>query len=293
MPGHKDFVGAHGIAEDFGPGACGLVAIHIPERSQIGIELLAVRLKILRELFRDRGSEGVVGGRGVIARVAEHTDFILHLHHQDGMIAAVCFFNVLQESGKSAGIGFLTGGGEGSENFELVAVLDHARETPRILLNPDGRVTGHAIFPRGQPQEDDVLMLLARLGEKAIDEGEVECALSGLNQLPVQRGHDGVEVHGCHPGPDGLHEFQAGGGGVADFAAEDEEGLTVDDELGGRAAFFQMRRAVLLRGEAGGCNGREEEEDEQTAEAASHNGRNSSTARAARTVSEKLLAKSE
>ena len=282
MPGHKDFVGAHGIAEDLGPGACGLVAIGIPERSQIGIELLAVRLKILRELFRDGEAKAWLAAVGVIARVAEDTDFVLHLHHQDGVVAAVCFFDVLHESGKGAGIGFLAGGGEGSENFDLVAVLDDARETPRILLDPDGRVAGHAVFPGGQPQEDDVLVLLARLGEKAIDEGEVECALGGLNQLPVQRGHDGVEVHGCHPGPDGLHEFEAGGGGVADFAAEDEEGLTVDDELGGRAAFFQMRRVVLLRGEAGGCNGREEEEDEQTAEAASHNGRNSSTARAAR-----------
>ena len=121
------------------------------------------------------------------------------------MVAAVCLFNVLHESGEGAGIGFLTRGAEGSENLDLVAVLDHAREPPRILLDPDGRIAGHAVFPRGQPQEDDVLVLLARLGEKAIDEGEVEGALSGLNQLPAQRGDDGVEVHGGQPGPDGLH----------------------------------------------------------------------------------------
>jgi hypothetical protein len=30
-----------------------------------------------------------------------------------------------------------------------------------------------------------------------------------------------------------------------EFAAEDEEGLSVDDELGGEAAFFQVRRSVL------------------------------------------------
>ena len=53
MPGHEDFVGTFGIAEDLGPGAGGLVAVGIPERAQIGIEPVAVGLEIVGELGGD------------------------------------------------------------------------------------------------------------------------------------------------------------------------------------------------------------------------------------------------
>jgi hypothetical protein len=104
-------------------------------------------------------------------------------------------------------------------------------------------------------------VLLARLGKQAVDEGEVECALGGLDQLPAEGGDDGVEAHGGQLGPDGLHIVQAGRGGVMEFAAENEEGLAVDDELRGGAALFKMRRAVLLRGEWGGLKSSEEKKD--------------------------------
>ena len=48
-----------------------------------------MRLEILRELGGNGGGECVVGCVGVIARVAQHAHFVLHLHHHHGVVVAV------------------------------------------------------------------------------------------------------------------------------------------------------------------------------------------------------------
>ena len=118
-----------------------------------------VRLEIAGQLCGHGRFEGAIGGVGVVARVAQYADFILHLHHENGVIAAVDLFDVLHESGEGAGIGLLGGGGRGTQYFHLAAVLHDARKPVRILLDPDGRVARHAVLPRCEPEEDDALML--------------------------------------------------------------------------------------------------------------------------------------
>ena len=86
----------------------------------------------------------------------------------------------------------------------------------------------------------------AGLGEKAVDEGEVVVAFGGLDELPGEGRDDGVERHRRRAWARWLHVVEAGGAGVVKFAAEHKEGLAVDDELCGGAAFFKMRGRCLL-----------------------------------------------
>ena len=71
-----------------------------------------------------------------------------------------------------------------AEDFDWVAVLDDAGKALRILLDPDGRVAGHAVFPGGEPEEDDALVVRRGLVEKAVDKREVEVAFLGLDRAP-------------------------------------------------------------------------------------------------------------
>ena len=89
VPGHEDLVRALAVAKNLRPCARGLVAILVPQLFQIGIKRVAMRLQILRQLRRNSPGKGLVRCVGVIARVAQHADFVLHLHHQHGVVARV------------------------------------------------------------------------------------------------------------------------------------------------------------------------------------------------------------
>jgi len=60
-------------------------------------------------------------------------------------------------------------------------------------------------------------------------------------------------VHGLEFGPNGLHILDGGGGGVAQFAAEHDEGFALDDELGDVALLAEAGHGVLRKSELGYC----------------------------------------
>ena len=211
-------------------------------------------LEVGGELGGDGRGEGLVCGVGAVARVAEDADLVFDLHHEDGAIGGVDLGDVLHEGGEGAGVGLLQVGGGGREHLNGRAALNDAREAFGIALDPDGRVTGHAVLPGGEPEEDDLLVLGAGLGEESVDEGEVVGAFGGLDELPCERGDDCVEAEGGHAGPDGLHVVERGGGGVEELSAEDEEGIAVDDELSGLAVGFEAWGRGLSGEEGGGEN---------------------------------------
>ena len=109
----------------------------------------------------------------------------------------------------------------------------------------------------------------ARLGEKAIDEGEIELPsvgsissqLSGVTTVLRPMAAIAARRASCNRG------WRRG---VVQFAAEDEEGLAVDDELRGGAAFFQMRCRIWLRGQVGSSEADEEQKNRQRATRDSH-----------------------
>jgi len=82
-------------------------------------------------------------------------------------------------------------------------------------------------------------MIFAGALEDAIDERKIILALRGLDPVPADANEDGVEIGLGELGPDLIHVFEAGGGGIVGFAGEDEEGFAIDDQLGGGAALFQ------------------------------------------------------
>ncbi len=95
VPRHEELIGAVGVAENFGPSAGCFVAIRIPERAERWVEGVAMRLQIARQLYGNRRRKGAIRSGGVVARVAQHADFIFDLHHEHGVIAAISFFDVL------------------------------------------------------------------------------------------------------------------------------------------------------------------------------------------------------
>jgi len=65
--------------------------------------------KIVEELLGHRPRESLVGHRRVVARGAEHADFVLHLHHDDRVRVSVHLADVLHQRGKGARIGVAVG----------------------------------------------------------------------------------------------------------------------------------------------------------------------------------------
>ena len=67
--------------------------------------------------------------------------------------------------------------------------------------------------------------------DHAVDEREVELALLGLEQAPIDDGKDGIEVHFDQRGPYPPQVLQAGGSGILQFSREEQERLAVHDQL--------------------------------------------------------------
>jgi hypothetical protein len=84
----------------------------------------------------------------------------------------------------------------------------------------------------------------AGLGDHAVDDREVEPPLDRLDLVPADRGQHGVEVQGLQGGPLGRQIVQVRGAGIAQFAAQDQERLAVDQQLGGVALPGQARNLL-------------------------------------------------
>ena len=67
VPRHEYLVGAIGVAEDFGPGAGGLIAVLIPQLAQARIERVVVGFEVARQFGGNRRVECAVGFGGAIA----------------------------------------------------------------------------------------------------------------------------------------------------------------------------------------------------------------------------------
>jgi len=80
-------------------------------------------------------------------------------------------------------------------------------------------------------------------------DGPIQLALAGLDELPADGREHGVEMHGLQARPVRFHVLGARGTGVAELAAQHQEGLAVDDQLLCVAVFFQAgRRGRRQRG---------------------------------------------
>ena len=194
---------------------------------------------------------GIGEGREVACRL-EHADFVLHLHHDYGVLAVVGGFEVLHESAEGALVSLQHVVGEAGGYLEGLARLgEAAREALGVGLEPRRGVAAHGVFPCSEPEEHYFEVVLACLGDDAVNEGEVEFALLGFDELPVCRHEDGVEPQFVHAWHHFVDVSDAGGGGVAQFAAEQEHRFAVDDELRSSALLLQLHLCVQTGGAEG------------------------------------------
>ena len=88
----------------------------------------------------------------------------------------------------------------------------------------------------------------ARVAQQLIDRGPVEFSLGGLDEIPLDRREHGIEMHRLEARPVWAHVFRARCAGIAELAAEDQEGLAVDDQLLSAALLFETGRRGLRGG---------------------------------------------
>ena len=92
------------LAEDFFPGAGGLAAGGGPHLLQFRQQAVLVPLEIIRQFGGDRSGEGRVGGGAMVARAAEHADFVFDLDGDDGVPRGIHLANVLHDGGEGPGV---------------------------------------------------------------------------------------------------------------------------------------------------------------------------------------------
>ena len=61
--------------------------------------------EVVGQLRRHRRGEGLFSRRRVVTAIAEDADFVLHLHHDDGVLAGIDLANVLHDRGEGAAVG--------------------------------------------------------------------------------------------------------------------------------------------------------------------------------------------
>ena len=172
---------------------------------------------------------------------------VLHLHHHHGLVASVDGLQVPHECRKGLGIslaGLLSQRGEDGQGLALGCLSQ--REALGVGLHPFRGIAGDAVLPAAEPQQGEPQVVCARAGEQVIYHGKVVFPLSRLYLLPRHYGQHGVHAAFLELFPVGLHVFPARGRGVAQFAAQCEERLAVDDELCDVAPFLQMGWGGLL-----------------------------------------------
>src|SRR5208282_5327115 len=218
-----------------------LLALLLPKHAKFRIESVAMGLEVFDQLRGHGGGKRLVGSSGVVTRITEDADFVFNLHHQHRVVAAVHLTQVLHDRSESSSVGFARGigiAGNGAENVGFVVVQHDARKAFGVLLDPPGRIAGHAVLTGSQPQEDHADVLIAGLYQQAIDERKVILPFRWLDQFPGERRYYSVERDSRKARPKRLHVFQAGGTGIVKLAAEHQEGLAINDELRRGATFF-------------------------------------------------------
>ena len=105
------------------------------------------------------------------------------------------------------------------------------REARGVRLHPTRRVAGHAVFPRSEPKEDKPDRGAPRVLYQPVDRREVIATLLGLDQVPIHRGNDGVEVQLAKLSPRRSQGVGIRSDGIAEFPSQDEERLAVHLQL--------------------------------------------------------------
>ena len=112
-----------------------------------------------------------------------------------------------------------------------------AGKTLGVLFHPVRGITGESVFPTGKPKKYEMKTLRAGLFDPMIQNRKIELALNRLQLVPCDGHQHGVDVRAGEPRQNAIRLGGGSGGGIAQFAAENDERPAVHDQLrGGRPA---------------------------------------------------------
>lgn len=170
--------------------------------------------------------------------IAQEADLVLHLDHQDRPRVAVLFPEVAHQGGESAAIGLQRLPVEGGQDFGVgsVAVFRQREPISEVLFHPGGHVAGHTVLPGSEPEQDQMQVVGPGRCEQVIHRREVELSLRRFQQFPVHRREDRIQARLPEglPSVAAVHIGRAGGAGIRQLAAQDEERLSVEEEPAAR-----------------------------------------------------------
>ena len=63
-----------------------------------------------------------------------------------------------------------------------------------VGLDPIGRVARHAVLPGGEPEENEIEVVLARVFEEAVDKREVEFSFLRLEEIPTDGNEHSIQM---------------------------------------------------------------------------------------------------
>ena len=131
-----------------------------------------------------------------------HSHFVLHLDHDDRMLAAIHFAHMPHQGRKGAGIGVAVRIAQGREEFHgLARVSLGSREALEIPLHPVGRVTGQTVLPACEPQKYETQIVTPRTLDHSIQDSEVELPFLMFDLVPGNARQDGVDFGLNDPRP--------------------------------------------------------------------------------------------
>jgi len=141
------------------------------------------------KLFGNGPGESIIGSRRAVARIRNHSYFILDLHHDDRVRVAICFSKMPHQRCKGMGIGIAVYLTESREPLASASVsgLD-ARKALDVSLSPTLARNSSKCSSSFQTTKTPAAIHAAGLLEPAVHDCEVEFPLLRLNQLPRNRG---------------------------------------------------------------------------------------------------------
>ena len=174
--------------------------------------------------------------RRKVPHAAPAARLVLHLNH-DHRALGIHLLEVAHERAEGAQIGLERGGRVGRGRVHAFPVLPgDERKLLGLRLRPKRNVVRAAVFPCGEPQQDQPHLALPRLLDDQVDDRRVVLSRLGLELFPVDGDLERVGVQIVDGGPD-LRQQDRPGAGVVALRPEDQEG---------RAVHEQGETAVLL-----------------------------------------------
>lgn len=199
----------------------------------IGAEHLrpAARLLVqtLEQFVRHRAVEQLLRHRREVAHAAVGARFVLRLDHDHGVLR-IDLLQMLHEGDEGLAVCIQCGLRMRRQRADRLALArHHTRKALVVGLDPMRCIRRAVVLPGRKPQQHQPHLVLARLRQQRIDEGEIELAFFRLDLLPGDRHLHGVGAQHLHCRPHLVHDPGIVAG-VVDLRAQDQERRTIDQQ---------------------------------------------------------------